>query len=480
MTSPSTIAGWLRYWARVRPNAPALLDSGAILTYAELRCEIERRATFLVGCGVGPGTIAVVNTYDKLEQRLLRWATNYLGATEAVLDPRLPHAEFNDRIERLAPVVALRDPLPQWGDATKLPPYLDDNHRARVLFTSGSTGAAKAVVHFARQLDLVARANIIARGLRRDDVYLAALPPFHAAGSLFEDSAIRLGAAIMLPDCDGLPGIAETLSRGVVTLTSLVPSSLRYLGDQIGFNVLSHLRLLNYAGEPMQTPLLKQLRNEFSGQLFRGYGATEAGPLISLLNDTVHRGTTPLPGNVGLPAPGVAVRIDVPDDDGVGELLVRSPWVMSGYLNDPEGTAALTIDGWLRTSDLACWRHGYIHLVGRLGTCICSGGEWIDPLAIEACLLQISSIKEAAVVAVNHPQWGQRPIAFVRLGDGGWPDPEELHRHLDRNLVKFAWPDRIHVLTDMPYTAAGKIDRMVLRRTAADPMCNRPLLHYSK
>jgi acyl-CoA synthetase (AMP-forming)/AMP-acid ligase II len=462
LTVAPTIVGWLSSWARARPADAALIDaSGECWTYGRLLDEVERRATYLLAQGVSAGDIIAIQTALPLEQRLLRWAGQRIGAVEAVLDPRLATQEQAIRLQILAPRVVLRDPLPAWSATPTTLPEPARDGRARILFTTGSTGPPRAVIQRHAHLEQVAAANIEARGLHSRDVYLAALPAFHAAGSLFEDSVIRLGATLSLPP-RGTPGwLRAALDMRIATVTSLVPSMLRELVDsEGGLEALNSLRLLNYAGEPMPVPLLTRLLKGFRGQVFRGYGATEAGPLIAVLDDVAHRRAVPEPGNVGRPAPGVELRVDATESDGVGELLVRSPWLMEGYLGNEEATRSRLVDGWLRTGDLAHLRDGMIHLAGRRETRIRSGGEWIDPGAIETCLLDFPGIEEAVVIGVADARWGERPVAYVRAsGDITVP---LLQTHLGASLASFAWPDRIQILDELPHTSTGKIDRRAL------------------
>ena len=225
--------------------------------------------------------------------------------------------------------------------------------------------------------------------------------------------------------------------------------------------MLDRLRLVNYAGETMQPTLLRRLRAAFQGSLFRGYGLTEAGPLVAVLDDRAHRDRAEIdPGDVGTPAPGVEVRIDEQE----GELLVRSPYVMVGYYNDPKGTAARIVDGWLRTGDRAVLEHGAIRLMGRLGTRIRSGGEWVDPGAIERCLSAMPGIEEAVVIAEPSEQWGERPVAFVRAS--ACITAGDLRRHLEAHLPRFKWPDRVELIDQVPRTAVGKTDRAALATRA--------------
>ncbi|WP_428262088.1 class I adenylate-forming enzyme family protein [Haliangium sp.] len=481
--NPRSVIGWLQRWRRERPDDLALVDldglgglgglsepSGAQWSYARLGEEVDRRAGWLIGEGVQAGHVVAVHTGHALEQRLLRWACHRIGATEAVLDPRLSAQVVPAVMDLLSPALAVRDPLPAWPrdpDAVAMdrgdePGVEASAGTARILFTTGSTGTPRAVVQSRAALERVASVNVEVRGLRRSDRYLAALPAFHAAGSLFEDSMIRVGGAVVVPARGRPDWLRVAMASGAANLTSVVPSMLHGLmAGPAAEDALRPLRLLNYAGEPMPEGLLGRLLAGFSGALFRGYGATEAGPLISVLDDAGHRDRMPSPGNVGRPVPGVSVRTAEAGEGEPGELLVRSPWLMNGYLGDLEATRARLADGWLRTGDLGgIGDDGCIHLSGRVGTRIRSGGEWIDPGAVERSLLTVPGIDEAVVVGAPHPRWGERPVAYVRAS--GPVTSALLEHHLGRDLAGFEWPDRVDIVDALPYTSTGKVDRRSL------------------
>lgn len=445
-------ACWIQHWARVRPDATCVIGpEGVGLSYPMVLKLIQRRAHWLSAQGLQAADRIMIETADPLEQRLLRWAVDFIGAPEAVTDPRLSTSERQERRQLLKPAAVLADPLPRWPDQQQIERSSNRGDCARILFTTGSTGTPKAVLLGGEQLARVAAANVSVRGLRSDDRYVAMLPAFHAAGSLFEDSLLAIGGAILLPLQS-----ADSFVFSDGTLTSLLPSQLQRLAERGELDALNALRLVNYAGERIQLPLLRLLLETFHGALYRGYGLTEAGPLVSVLDDAGHRRGQLEPDSAGRPAPGVEVRID----ERNGELLIRSPFMMIGYFRDPDATTARFVDGWLRTGDLADLVDGEILLRGRLSSLVRSGGEWIDPGLIERCLSELPGIEEAVVIGEASVRWGERPVAFVRTSSP--ITAPELRSHLAARLPRFKWPDRVEPIEQMPRNAIGKTDRKAL------------------
>ncbi|WUN34932.1 acyl--CoA ligase [Kitasatospora sp. NBC_00315] len=463
----------MSHWARLRPHGPALITpSGERLTFQQLDRRVDAVAAALSHRGVRRGTLVCVQSPDPLETRLLRWGANRLGTADVLLDPASPRAEVDRRLAVLGDDVLLLDPdrvseVCASPSAT-FPAGPDPQAPARVLFTTGSTGSPRAVLHLARHLRSAARSNALARGLGPSDVVLAALPPHHAAGSLFEDTAVFVGGtlALMRPEAGGTSKrLLDALRFHRPDVVSVVPSLLGELaGDPEGMAALRVLRLLNYAGEQATPELVERLRRDFLGKLYRGYGLSEAGPLVAVLDDEDHRGADAPPiAALGRPAPGVSVRLS-PTGDGRTELLVRSGHVMDRYLNAPQATESALRDGWLHTGDLVSLSGDVLVHRGRLGSRIRSGAEWIDLDEVRRALEGAPAVVSAAVVAVPSTRWGQRPVAFVT----GTRDLSisRVHRHLSAELPRFKRPDRIRLVADLPRTAAGKVDHDLLRRMA--------------
>jgi fatty-acyl-CoA synthase len=173
----------------------------------------------------------------------------------------------------------------------------------------------------------------------------------------------------------------------------------------------------------------------------------------------------------GLPLPGVLVRLR--DENGaaaafdghtMGALEVRGPWVTDSYLHG-HGADSFTEDGWFVTGDIAIGSpDGYFVIADRTKDLIKSGGEWISSVDMEAALMAMPEILEAAVIAVPDPKWVERPVAYVVLRDGQVLEPEKVRRHLEKSgFARWQLPDRIELIDEVPKTAVGKFDKKALR-----------------
>jgi long-chain acyl-CoA synthetase len=227
----------------------------------------------------------------------------------------------------------------------------------------------------------------------------------------------------------------------------------------------SSLRVAVCGAAPMPAELIERFERRFGVVLIEGYGLSE-GTCASTINpvDGLRK-----PGTVGLPMRGQEVAIM--DSSGRllpagsrGEVVVRGPNVMRGYLNRPQETAKTIVDGWLHTGDVGLFdEDGYLVLVDRIKDMIIRGGENIYPKEIESVLYGHADVLEAAVVGAPHPVLGEVPMAFVALRPDAGVTEGELHELCRRSLSKYKRPDEIQLLATLPKNPVGKIDKPALR-----------------
>jgi fatty-acyl-CoA synthase len=221
----------------------------------------------------------------------------------------------------------------------------------------------------------------------------------------------------------------------------------------------------------------------------QAWGMTETSPLASVCRlkstlldepaeELARRRTA-----VGLPAFGIEVRVVEPETtnllpwDGAarGELQARGPWVARAYYNDERANEAFTEDGWLKTGDVATVDpEGYLFLVDRTKDLVKSGGEWVSSVELENEIMAHPCVKEAAVIGVMHPKWGERPLACVVLREGETLDPGELRSFLEGRVATWWLPDDVVYLDEIPKTSVGKFSKKTLREQFASHQFSAP------
>jgi fatty-acyl-CoA synthase len=244
---------------------------------------------------------------------------------------------------------------------------------------------------------------------------------------------------------------------------------------------LSSLRSLIVGGAAAPESLIRGFQERHGLSVVHAWGMTETTPLgtVSVLT----RELEDAPADVqyayrskqGLPAPLVEVRAR--DEDGIvpwdgetmGELEVRGAWVASAYYDSPDSAERFTEDGWFRTGDIVSIdRRGYVEIRDRTKDVIKSGGEWISSVALESALMGHPAVAEAAVIAVPHPRWQERPLAAVVLKEGHAATAEELRQYLAARFASWWLPDAVEFVSALPRTSVGKFQKSALRERFRD------------
>jgi fatty-acyl-CoA synthase len=362
-------------------------------------------------------------------------------------------------------------------------PRLDENCAAGMCYTSGTTGNPKGVVYSHRALFLHSLSFAMADtfGLSERDVVLQVVPMFHANGWGTPFAAIMAGAKIVLPGEHPQPrDLAQLIQDERVTLAGGVPTiwiGLHTVLQDEKFDV-SSMRLGVGAGSALPRQLIETYQKEHGIELRHLWGMTETTPVgtVSVLKcDFDHRSEDECfcaRAKQGLPVVGIDIRAvdeqgcEVPwDGKTIGEVQVRGPWVTSGYYNDARSASAF-MDGWFRTGDVATIDpEGYMQLVDRAKDVIKSGGEWISSVDLENAIMGHPKVLEAAVVAVDHPRWVERPLAVIvpkpQFQDRVTKD--EILSFLEPRFAKWWLPDDVLFVDAIPKTSVGKFDKKVIR-----------------
>ena len=338
-----------------------------------------------------------------------------------------------------------------------------------LLYTSGTTGRPKGVMIPHRMIVWNGYNTVVGWQLRADDVSPIFTPLYHAGGlAAFLTPIFTIGGRIVLHRGFDAAEVWRVIEQERCTVVLGVPTIYKMLleASELETTDLSSMRWLISGGAPLPAYLIEAYQQR--GLTFKqGYGLTEVG--VNCFAMTVEESIAHA-GSIGKPLMFTEARLI--DDQGeeapvgeVGELLLRGPHVCRGYWNNPEATAAaLDADGWFHTGDLARRdAEGFHTIAGRKKDMIISGGVNVYPAEIEGELLQHPAVRDAAVVGVPHPTWGEVGIAFV-VPDGSPVSPEELAAFLGERLAKYKVPKEFVFTESLPRTPYGKVVKGELRQ----------------
>ncbi|MFH5821706.1 class I adenylate-forming enzyme family protein [Georgenia sp. AZ-5] len=513
MTSPPDRPGWhtLGRWtadrARLAPGRVAIDERGRATTYAELEERASALAGRLVRAGYVRGDRIATLSRNGTDHVVLFFACAKAGLVLTPLSWRLAPEELAYQLRHARPALLLVQPpfadLARAGLAgLELAPALEllgpdgveqhvpypvrtdpapagpercvaDDDPLLLVYTSGTARAPKGV--------LLSHANCFwtnlslagASAMTADDVVLAVLPQFHVGGWNIQPLlAWQTGATVILePEFDAGRTLELIAGSGVTTMMG-VPTTYQVLAEHPGFATADLARLTHalVGGAPMPEPLLDAWHAR-GVRVTQGYGLTEAAPNVLLLPAADAPDHV---GSVGKPYPHLDVAVADPTTGehlhgpARGELLVRGPAVFAGYFRDPDATAAVFADGWLRTGDLVERdADGFFRVVDRLGDMYISGGENISPAEVEAALTTHPGVLEAAVVGVPDRRWGEVGHAYVVPAPGASLTAEELLAHSRTRLAAFKAPRTVTFVDRLPRTALHKLRRAALPRPDA-------------
>lgn len=362
-------------------------------------------------------------------------------------------------------------------------PELDERLPCGLCYTSGTTGKPKGVLYTHRSTFLHALAVTSAAGMSvgPGDCVLPQVPMFHASAWGLPHAAVAVGAKLVLyAGTFDPPAFADLMLGERVTVAAGVPTVWIGLADELARRQArpGDLRHVVCGGSQPPRPLIERYQHDFGVRIIQAWGMTETSPLASLawpqerMRDWEDEQVTAAARTqAGLPIPGIEVTIrdeggaDVPfDGETMGVLHVRGPWVADSYLNGA-GPESFTSDGWFNTGDIAVGSNdGYFVIADRTKDLIKSGGEWISSVDMEAAIMAMPGVVEAAVIAVPDPKFLERPLACVVARPGETLSIESLRDHLQSHgFARWQLPDRLELVDAIPKTAVGKFDKKALR-----------------
>jgi fatty-acyl-CoA synthase len=361
-------------------------------------------------------------------------------------------------------------------------PRLDERRAAAMCYTSGTTGRPKGVVYSHRALVLHSLTAALpdAHAISSRDTILPVVPMFHANAWGLPYIAAFAGTGMVLPgprlDAES---VLELLAEEQVTITAGVPTVwmaiLQALNAESDRWNLDRLRLMIVGGSAVPRSMIEGF-DRHGLTIIQAWGMTETAPmgticrLVPELDDASEDEKYEFRARQGIPSPFVEIRARgddgelIPwDDEAMGELEVRGPWVAAAY-HRGRGTDKFTDDGWFQTGDVVTIdSHGCIKIADRSKDLVKSGGEWISSVDLENNLMAHPAIAEAAVIAMPDERWGERPLAVCVLREGSEASPEELRDHLSKHFARWQLPDRFEFVEEIPRTATGKFKKTELR-----------------
>ena len=515
----SILPNWLSHRAAVLPDRPALVADGRSWSFAELDALATGMARGLIARGAAPGdrvglllrngpaiagvahaaprarvTIVPLNT--RLAAAELAWQLADCAASLLLYD------DYNAELARAA--LGLMDQPPVAVDAAALAedrgPMTDDRRPTTdgggsagasilgsssfilhpssfiidladvfaIIYTSGTTGRPKGAMLTYGNFWWSAIGSALNLGSHADDRWLAVLPLFHVGGlSILVRAAIYGITAIVHQSFDPA-AVNRAIDEGGATIVSAVSAMLQRMLDERGDRPYPPaLRCVLLGGGPAPRPLLDACAAR-GVPVVQTYGLTETASQVATLapSDALRK-----LGSAGKPLFPTEVRIvrdEGPAPAGaVGEIEVRGPTVMRGYVNRPEATGQALAGGWLHTGDLGYLDgEGYLYVASRRDDLIVSGGENVYPAEVEAVLLAHPAIAEAAVLGAPDERWGQVPVAFVTLRAGAALDEAAVVAFCRERLAGYKTPRRVRFVAALPRNAGGKVLRSALRDIA--------------
>ncbi len=402
-------------------------------------------------------TILLTDTADKTAE-----LPNLVGEYESLLAGASPSYEFAD---------------------------FDENSVATTFYTTGTTGNPKGVYFTHRQLVLhtLSMATVVGsldsiRLMGTDDVYMPITPMFHVHAWGMPYVATMLGIKQVYPGRYDPELLVKLWRDEKVTFSHCVPTILQMVmhakaAEGVDFGGWK----LIIGGSALNSSLYRAAKAR-GIQLTAAYGMSETCPLISCahMNEELLAGsederiTYRIKAGVPVPLVDAAImdangQMLPVDGETQGELVLRAPWLTQGYFREPQKGAELWEHGWMHTGDVATLDSmGYIDIRDRIKDVIKTGGEWISSLELEDLISRHGAVKEVAVVGIADPQWGERPFALLVLRDGQALDAKGLKEHLkpfveEGHINKWAIPTQIAVVTDIPKTSVGKLDKKRIR-----------------
>jgi long-chain acyl-CoA synthetase len=447
------------------PDRPALYFEGKTVSYTELDRRITEAAAALAARGVGAGDRVALRLPNSPAYVAAFFGALRAGAVVVPLNVLLAPPEVEERVRASTPHVVIDDELPVGGGANAGIVEREDDEPAVILFTSGTSGRPKGAVLTHGSIRAAARNAAEALVLGPDDVVLGAAPFTHVLGqSTGLVSTFLAGAAVaVVPRFEAERTLATmtatrtTILLGVPTMCIALCQAARDASE------LPPIRIAHVGGAAVPVEVANDFERTFGGEVLEGYGLTELSGIATMYRVGERR----KPGSVGKPLGGTEIRIHEAVD-GVGEVQLRGPSVITGYWQDEEATReAIDRDGWFSTGDVGYLDdERYLFLVDRKKDLIVRGGYNVYPREVEEALYAHPDVLETAVVGIADERLGEEVAAVVVRRPGATASADELQAWTKERVAAYKYPRRIVFVEELPKGPTGKIVRRAIDREA--------------
>lgn len=513
-TEIKTLGDIPRHYARTTPHRAALLDSSGPTSFAELDHRSNRVANVLRGIGISSGDRVALLAKNTTRYFEVLFGANKAGAALLPLNWRLAAPEIQEILQDSTPEVLIADreyaelaadivrsaglttriidadfaqagageldALMQRASASDPAIEISPWETAILMYTSGTTGKPKgAQLSHQGYLYLRLCENLQhSFGYTGDDLMLTVMPLFHAMGVGLSLQALYNGVPVAVYSMPSPAALIDLIAQDRPTVIPLVPTVIQMLLDD-PHNAradYSSVRLVIYAGASIGVELLRRALTEMKCGFMNFYGATETSAGVTFLLPQDHRvdDDTSLK-SCGRPLPLVEIKVidtegnELPDGQ-VGEFLIRSPSLITGYFNQPETTAAAFRDGWYHSGDCG-YRDaaGLFYIVDRLKDMIVTGGSNVYSTEVEQVVSRLDGVRTCAVVGLPDPKWGEQVVAAVVAEPGANLTEELVIAHCRGLIAGYKVPKQVHFIDALPLTASNK----VLKRALREELMNR-------
>ena len=472
--------------AAARGDHPAIIDgpTGEVTSYAELAARVDAVAALLQAEGIGKGDVVGLVGPNSAAWAIAYHAILRAGGVVTPMYALLTGEEIERQVADSGAKLLIDDAEGFVGralpGAASEEVEVDPEELAVLPYSSGTTGLMKGVMLTHRNLVANIEQAWNSMPLDDEDTLVGLMPFFHIYGqTVVLNMGLAKGSTIVTMPRFDLDGLLDIIEEYGVTWLHIAPPIVLALATapQVEGRDFSKVKLVISGAAPLDAELSGRAEARIGVPIRQGYGMTELSP-VSHKSRLARVEETP-PGSVGALIPNTEARLVDPEtgedvaEDEAGELWVRGPQVMEGYLNNPEATReTLVQDGWLRTGDIArIDPEGFTYIVDRLKELIKYKGHQVPPAELEAVLVSHPKVKDAGVVGVPMEDGGEAPKAFVVSHDG--VDPDELMAYVAERVAPYKRIREVEFVDEIPKSASGKILRRVLRERQPDPNITR-------